>query len=416
MKELLYRSVVDVDAACEGVLESIRPTECEQAGIINAFGRTLAEDVTSGADLPSHDVAAMDGYAAISSDTRRATKRSPRSVSVMSDAASAKGKTLSPGTVMCVRAGDPLPTGADTVVQTNDTYRPQGGPEVLIMAETKCGTNVVAAGTVASSGEVVISKGTVVGARDMGLMASLGMHGAPVRRRPRVAIVTTGAGIVDIVDELAPGEVRNSARYALVGMVLDSGCDLGALIHARGGREGLQRALEECSGSDAIIVANAPDENHDLALAALVKVGAAHFERVQMEPGAATGFGTVHERPTFIIPGDAVVEVFEALVRPGLLAMLGRTHVHRRRARAVLGKSLKLNPGPRHYIRAALDCEHDRYVVSACGVGKGEPQHGAVCGQVSASDTKRRNSIIVVGEHLDFVRRGETVEVIPLED
>ena len=411
MKELLYRSVVDVDAACQGVLESIRPTECEQAGIINALGRTLAKDVQPGADSPSQDTAAKDGYAAISSDTLRATKRSPRTVSVMCETSSPKGKTLDPGTVMRLRAGDPLPEGADTVVQTKDTYRPECGPEVLILAESKRGTNVVSAGSVAGSGEVVIGEGTVVGPGEMGLMASLGMHGAPVRRRPRVAIVTTGAGIVDIVDELAPGEVRNSARYSLVGMVLDSGCDLGALLHATGGREGLARALEQCSGNDAIIVASGPGENHDAALAALRTVGAVHFEKVLMEPGCASGFGTAHERPTFIMPGEATLEVFEALVRPGLLAMLGRTQIHRRRVQAALGRALKLSPGSRHYVRAALEREGDRYVVSPCGVGKGDTASGRVSGQ-GCPETS--NSIIIVSEHPDFVKRGELVEVIAL--
>ncbi len=388
--------MVDVSGARAMLSRYMLPVEPEQAGIINAFGRTLAQDLTAETPVPPRDEAARAGYAVIASDTARATRESPKSLSVLSAAASA-AKRLQPGTVMRLREGDPLPEGADAVIPAADSYRPEQGPEVLVFVKAEPGANVIPAGSRSPAGEVFLRQGTAIGAVEMEIIAALGRHGVPVRRKPRIAVLTTGAALVDIVEDIKPGQARNAARYALVGMLLDSGCDLGRLIHIREGRIGLERALAECAGCDAVIVALASRDKHDTAVDALANAGTRCFDRVQIEPGGACAFGISRDIPVFIIDGGAALEAFEAMIRPSLMMMLGRESADRPRIKATLGATLKLNPGCTHFIRASA-----RFESGTCTAKPTLPQ------------SAETNSLIVVEQNVEIAKRGESADVILL--
>ena len=372
------------------------PIEREQAGIINAFGRTLAEDLATDNPVPPCDTAACGGYAVIASDTQGASRHTPKSLSILSTSAP-HGKQLETCTVMRVAAGDPLPEGADAIVDVTETYRPDHGPEVLVFTEVKAGHGVIPAGSVTQSGEILLRQGTVIGAVQMEIVASLGRPGVPVRRKPRVAIVTTGARVVDVVEQMSPGETRNAPRYGLVGLLLDSGCDLGRLIHVRDGRMGVERAVKDCSGCDAVVLAVGSQDKHDAVLEALSNIGERTFDRVQMDPGGGCAFGMAFDRPVFVLDSHAVIETFEAIIRPGLMMMLGRESIHRMRVVATLGSTLKPRPGYAHYIRACTTIEGDACIA--------KPATGR------SADV---NSLVVLPDDVEIAKRGESVEVILL--
>ena len=389
-----HRGIVDVRTARAILSRFLLPLEIEQAGIINASGRTLAEDILTHSPIPPHDSAAKDGYAVIAADTAGASPSSPRTLSVLSSSQPA-GKTLEEGTAMRVRKDDPLPENADAVIEPASAYRPDDGAQVLILAETTPQTNVIRSGSVSSSGHVLLGQGIAIGPCEMELIASIGRHGVPVRRRPKVSIITSGSDIVDSFGEIAPGERRNSARYGLVGMVLSAGCELGRLIHVKDGRIGIARALGQCSGSDAVIVSISPRERHDLSLEAVSSAGARHFDRVQMNPGNC-GFGIAHDRPVFAIESRYALEAFEAIIRPGLMMLLGRQSLDRPKFTAVLDSTLKLNPGCPHYIRAVTTLVN--------GAMHAKP----------TSDNALPNSLILAPENVEVVKRRETVEAVLL--
>lgn len=396
MDATTHRSIVDVHNARLALSRYLLPVEREQAGIINAFGRTLAEDLVTESPVPSRNTAAGDGYAVIASDTVGSTKQTPKSMSVLS-ASAPHGKQLETRTVMRVRAGDPLPDGANAVINATDTFRPEHGPEVLVFAEVEAGHRVIPAGSITPSGEVLLRQGVAIGAHEMQIIASLGKPGVPVRRKPRVAIITTGSRVVDVVEEMGPGEKRNASRYGLVGLLLDSGCDLGRLIHIRDGRIGLERAISDCAACDAVIVAICSQDRHETALEALSNIGERSFDRVQMDPGGGCAFAMAFDRPVFVTEGDSVLETFEAIIRPGLMMMLGRENLHRTRIKASLGSTVKPRMGYTHLIRAFTAIDSD-----AC-IAKPTIGH--------AADV---NSLIVIGEDVEIAKRGESVEVILL--
>lgn len=394
---------VSVQRAREIILDSTPHIGCEQAGIINAYGRTLAQTIESNIDVPSTDTAAKDGYAASSKDTCGANEKDPKPLSVLSESASSYRRDLEPGTVIKVGAGDPLPKGADIVIESGCLYRPSGGPQVLVFNENKPWTNVLPVGTFISKGEILLGSGVVISGAEMGIIASLGRHGITVSRKPRVAIITMGTAVADIVEHTEAGVVRNSVRYALVGMAMEAGCDLGRLVHVRGGRIDLEKAIRSCVSCDAIIVALSPDDKHDNAVIALANVGDVYFERVHIEPGSATAYGHVNGKPTFITSGTAILEVFEALIRPGLLNILGRSVINRPRVSSVLKSRLRLNPGYCHYIKAVTTFDQNTY--------NSNP--------LSTNGTNTRpwmqpNSLIIIPQNIDAVKRGENVEVMLL--
>lgn len=398
------RSVTqDLASARKMVRESVFTIGKEQAGIINAFGRTLADTITADAPVPAGNTAATDGYAARSSDTSGATDKDPRRLSVLADSP-ARISRIDTGTVVCVKVGDLLPEGADTVIERGRTYRPHDGPEIMVLAEISRGANIHPAGARVSEGEVLIEQGTFVSGKEMGLLASIGRHGICVSRKPRIAIITTGSSVIEIVEELKPGYVRNSARYQLVGMVLDSGCEIGKLIHTKEGRISLEKAICDCTSADAIIVAISSQDKHDTAVAALANVGSAYFERVHMEPGAATAFGMVEGIPVFITPQDAVLETFECIIRPGLLTLLGRSIVDRPTVQATTQLPLKLNPGYTHCIKAQTTYEDGHYITNPL-----------LPRTPNVRPWMLPNSLIVVPPDAETVKRGETVDVMMIE-
>lgn len=394
MSKMSHRSIVDIRSARVVLSRFLLPLEIEQAGIINTFGRTLAQDLIAEAAVPPCNTAAIEGYAVIAEDTAGATAGSPRSASILSSS-TPSGKRLESGTVMYVRKDDPLPDHADAVVAVCDTYRPDRGAQLLVLAEAARTQNVILAGSISAAGTVFLPEGIPIGATEMETMASLGRQGVPVRRRPRVSIITSGADVVDSFGDIGPGERRNASRYALIGMVLGAGCDLGRLIHVRDGRIGIQRALGQCDGSDVVIVCISPREKHDLSLEAISAVGARHFDRVQMEPGNC-GFGIAYDRPVFAIENRCSLEAFELIIRPGLMMLLGRQNLDRPRVLAKMDSTLRLNPGAMHCLRAVTSVQDSAMVAKPTG-GQTQP-----------------NSLILIPENEETVKRGESVEAILL--
>ena len=125
---------VDVERAFLTIVNLITEITEERTGIINTFGRTLAQPIVANVNVPAHNTATRDGYAATAYDTADASEKEPRSLSILTETASPSNH-LEPGTVVRVRAGEPIPHGADTVIETAKAFRPDDGPEVLVMSE-----------------------------------------------------------------------------------------------------------------------------------------------------------------------------------------------------------------------------------------------------------------------------------------
>ncbi|MFQ3549084.1 MAG: molybdopterin-binding protein, partial [Armatimonadota bacterium] len=341
---------LNLSQAKEKVKEHIKPLPVEKAAVINTFGRVIAEDIYASSECVPSPVSRVDGYAAIAADTDGANEKNPIKLSIHSENIENVNKICN-GTVVVIKIGDPLPKNANCVIDKSKTYRPEMGAQLLVLDEYHHGQNVKYYADI-KEGDTVLKKGTKINACEMALLASLGKTAVSIFRKPKVSVITTGKNVIDLVEEYEPGTSRNSARYWLVGVILDSGCELGKMVHVRDGRPGLEKALKKCADSDLILTALAEIDKHDFAIAAINNVGKSVFDRIHIDKGASTCFGYVDNKPVFITGSENIIPSYEAVVRLALMLITGNRELERPLVRSKLKSTIKLNPGNYHLIPA----------------------------------------------------------------
>lgn len=349
--------MLTVAQASARIRAAVQPLPAEIVAIDRAFGRFLATDVVAGRTLPPWDNSAMDGFAVRAADV-------PGTLPVASTVAAghAPDAKLAPGTAIRIMTGAPLPAGADAVVMREDAD--DRGDSVAIALSVRPGENVRRAGEDVAPGDVVVGAGTRLGAGEIGLLAALGHAVVKVRRRPRVAIMSTGDELVGVDVVPRPGQIVNSNAYALAAQVREAG---GEPIHAGIAPDnpntlvamlgtGLQADVLLTSGGVSV-------GDFDHVKAAFADAGVTmDFWKVAMKPGKPLAFGvTADVRPVFGLPGNPVssMVVFELFARPALLAMQGAAEVDRPRARVVMASAYAKKPGRAHYVRATLERDGD---------------------------------------------------------
>jgi len=223
--------MISVEEALAKVLGYFDILESEDEEILNCLGQVIAEDIYSTINIPGMDNSAMDGYAVQAQSTIGATRSSPNILRVTGEVAAGyltKEKVMS-GTAIRIMTGAPVPKGADSVVQFEDTdeetRKSQNKPltEIGIQCEVEKGLNIRLAGEDISSGSLVLNKGTVIRPQEIGVLASLGRKVAPVIRRPVVAILATGDELVDVGNHLPQGKIYTSNTYSLAAQVIRYG-------------------------------------------------------------------------------------------------------------------------------------------------------------------------------------------------
>ena len=302
----------------------------ERVALRSALGRVLGADVISAFDVPAHDNSAMDGYALRHADL------APAQESVLRLAGSAfAGRPFSGklGTGECVRimTGAVMPQGTDTVV-VQEIVQAEGD-KVRIPIGQKAGQNRRLAGEDLAAGKPVLRTGQLVGPAELGLIASLGLAEVTVRRRLRVAFFSTGDELASIGTELKPGEVYDSNRYTLYGMLSRLGCDIIDMGVVRDDPASLETALRAAaSDADAIITSGGVSVGEaDFIRDLLGQLGDVVFWKIAMKPGRPMAFGRIaHAGKTahfFGLPGNpvAVMVTFYQFVREALLALSGRS-------------------------------------------------------------------------------------------
>jgi molybdopterin molybdotransferase len=315
-----------VDKARAAIRACLAPvTECERLPVRGALGRVLAEDIVPAIDVPGHDNTAMDGYAVRFADLK------PGETVLEEIGAALAGKAFSgalgPGQCVRVTTGAVMPAGADTVV-VQEVARVTGG-KVSIPAGQKAKQHVRYAGEDLKKGVPVLQPGRLLRPAELGLIASLGMGEVSVRRRLRVAFFSTGDELVSIGNTLKEGEVYDSNRYTLHGMLQRLGVEIQDLGVVRDDRALLEAALRKAAANaDAIITTGGVSVGEaDFVKPMMAKLGEALFWRIAMRPGRPMAFGRIGNAFLFGLPGNpvAVMVTFYQFVREALLHMSGRS-------------------------------------------------------------------------------------------
>lgn len=343
------------------VLAAMRALPSLAVTLREAHGLVLAEDVVAGHDIPPFANSAMDGYAVRASDVVAA----PVELRVLEDvpAGSVPTRTVEEGAAIKIMTGAPLPEGADAVVKVEDTS--SGNGVVHIAVPTPAGTAVRPAGGDVAAGSVVMTAGTRLTAAHLGVLASVGAAHPPVRRRPTVAIMSTGDEVMaPETPTLGPGKIRDTNRPVLRALLEE----LGAVVVDHGivpdDADGLNRVLGHAARNADVVVTSGGVSmgEYDLVKQELSRLGSVDFWRVAMQPAKPFAFGDLGGTPLFGLPGNpvSVFVAFEQFLRPALLHMMGAKRIFRTHTTGLLDEAVHTDPEKTVFVRVAVTHHTDR--------------------------------------------------------
>lgn len=353
-------------ALAVGAVSPLRPRRVE---LVEAAGLVLAEDVVAAEGLPRFDNAAMDGHAVRAADTLRAPVR--LRVTGRAYAGRGEGGSVGPGAAVAIATGAPVPAGADAVAPLEETEAEDEGEAVLIRSPVEPGANVRRAGEDVAAGAVVVPAGTVIGPGQAAGAAACGLAAVSVHPRPRVAILPTGDEVRPAGTPLEPGQLYDAATVPLAMLVREAGGVACPAPPAPDEPAGLLEALRAAAGAaDAVLtVGGVSTGERDLVRA--LRGGGCEVRpfQVALRPARPFALGRAFGVPLFGLPGNpaAALAAFEELVRPALLAMLGRPPLPRSSVRAVLAEPFWQRPGRLHLVRAEVWRQGERLLARPAG-------------------------------------------------
>ena len=357
--------LVDAEVAAALVLGHTSVLGMEMVPLVDAFGRVVAEDLVADGPLPAFPSSAVDGYALRSADAGRALRMAGES---------AAGRpfegALHPGSAVRILTGGVVPDGADCIVMVEEVT--VAGDQVTVPQGLRAGTNVHSVGDDLRPGDRTLAAGTQLGAAEIGIAAAMGRASLPVRRRPRVALMSTGDELVEVGNKPGPGQIPDSNRWALLAALREAGADvriLGIAPDEPGRlRELVTAALRE---ADALVTSGGVSVGtHDLIKPLLESLGSVHVGRVKLKPGKPFTFATLDGgKVAFGLPGFPVSSLvtFEVFVRPALRKMQGFARLQRPILPVRLGYDAKPTAERTEYQRVTLRREGGELVAETTG-------------------------------------------------
>ncbi len=369
----------------------------------SALGRILAADIIAPHDVPAHDNSAMDGYA-VRFDSLATAGETKLTVVGTAFAGGAFSGLVGKGQAVRIMTGAVLPAGADTVVVQEVTRVETDA--VFVPAGQRQGQNTRRAGEDLAHGAVALPAGKRIGPAELGLIASLGVAEVEVKRRLRVAFFSTGDELASIGKPLAPGEVYDSNRYTLHGLLTKLGADIIDMGVVPDQPEVLEATLAEAAQvADAIITTGGVSVGEaDFVREILEKLGEVRFWKLNIKPGRPMAFGKVGNAWLFGLPGNpvAVMVSYTQFALDALLRLSGLDPLPVRPLLTVAAENaIRKQPGRREYLRGQIVAVDGQWQVKTIG-----NQGSGVLRSMSEA-----NCFVVLAEDCAGVQAGESVQV-----
>lgn len=406
-----------VEAHLETVLAAVIPLAGESVRVEDAAGRTLDAPVLARVDVPLFDNSAMDGYAVRYPDVSAATAEHPIELRVIADlpAGSTAQPVLGSGEAVRIMTGAPVPPTATAVVpfeHARDGLQSIAAPAAVTTAPVREGAHIRRRGEELRAGTEVAPAGAIVGPLQMTAFAAAGVDHILVRRRPRVAVISTGSELAPSGGEFAHGQIPESNSVLLASLCAEVGADVvsvGTVTDEDAVFEALLERAIRNARADVVVTSGGVSAGAHEVVKNVLRDRIA-FVPVAMQPGRPQAFGRIDGTLVFGLPGNpaSVAVSFEAFVRPALLALQGRSDRRRPMLRMPTTTGWRSPIDRQQYVPVTLD----RSDPSAWSVRPAAADGSS--GSHLAAGLARADAYAVVPAEVADVAAGDLVDVMLL--
>jgi molybdopterin molybdotransferase len=411
--------LLSIREAQQKILAVFKKKDPEFCTVGDTYGRVLAQNILSPLNLPPFTNSAMDGFAVRSEDTQNASPSAPVRLPVAMDipAGFSIATTMAAGTAARILTGAPVPSGADAVVQVENTDQDGSSQTVslpktvAIFSPVRPGENTRPAGEDVKSGQQVLSSGRILQPQDIGLLISLGIRQVQVMPQPRIALFSSGDELLTPDQPLTPGKIYDSNGFVLTGLLKRAGAQVIQLGIARDNPQSvidtLDRALQNLP--DLIISSAGVSVGvFDYVRQVIEENGSLSFWRVNMRPGKPIAFGFYKNTPLLGLPGNPVSAYIGSLVFaiPVIRHLLGLPPFQQKLIKAVLTEPLESPDGRESFYRGIIHLENGVYKASLTG-------HQ---GSGNLFSLVQSNALLIVPAGVHVIPAGEEISAWPMED
>ena len=346
------------------MIELFEPLASESLGLSEGLGRVLAQAFTAPEDLPGFDRSTMDGFAVRAKDVFGASEGQPAALELVGECPMGEIPSISlqPGQTARIWTGGMLPKGADAVVMLE--YSRKVGDDLIELTRPAAPwENVIGSSEDAEKGEELLPSGRTLRPQELGLLAALGQTEISVRRRPKVAVISSGDEVVPAAEKPRPGQVRDINSQTLVALAWTAGAEARSFGLAEDSQEQLRALISEAlDWADIILLSGGSSAGQrDFT----VKVFASFPELeilahgVAISPGKPLIVARYGRKSLWGLPGHAASALVcaEVFIRPLIKRLLGASdlEIWRKGVKAVLTRAVASAQGRRDYIRVRLE-------------------------------------------------------------
>jgi len=406
----MFRKLLSFDEAKQLLKQtfSAKPVGAEQVSISEAHDRVLAKDIRAPLNIPPFRRSTVDGYAVKAADTFGASEDKPVTLKFCGHVVIGESPNviIKKGSTAEIVTGAPLPDGADSVVMVEYTNRQ--GNKVSVHRPVSIGENIMAAGSDIRKNETVLKIGRILGSREIGVLAAIGLTEVCVYRRPKVAVLSTGAEVVEPGKALPPGKIYDINAHTLSAAVQESGGEPINLGIVPDKRDKLKKALEKALDSADVVITSGgvsvgPKDFTPQVVDTLGKPGVI-ISGVAVKPGKPLTIAVVDGKPVFSLPGNPTSSLFmfNVFVRPILVKLAGRTEETLPKVKAVAAQKMFPARGRRTFVMVNLAYDKTgRLLVSPVPTGLS----GAI------TTLAKADGFIEISEKQQFIDAGTEIDV-----
>ncbi len=411
----MFRKLMTFDEAKKAISLHLKPEPLgiEEISLLEAYNRILMEDMASALDIPPFNRSTVDGYAVKAEDTFGAEENQPIKLKVCGVVNVGEPPKISvvKGEAAEIVTGAPVPEGADAVVMIEDTDREND--ELSVYSAVTREENVMKKGTDIKKGETVLKAGQVLGSREIGVLAALGIAKVKVHMVPSVAVLSTGAEVTEPGKKLPLGKIYDINAYSLSAAVLESGGKPVYLGVVPDDKTELRKALEHALAyADMVITSGGvsvgprditPQIVDSLGKPGLIVCG------IAVKPGKPTTIALIGRKPVFSLPGHptSALLMFHLLARPVIQLLSGRPAGEATTVKAVASARMFSAKGRRTFVMVKLKRDKSNRLIA-------EPVETGASGAITT--LAKADGFVEIAENQQFVDTDEEITVALLKD